>query len=170
MKKYLLLSILSVALLFASCGSDDANKNNDNVNPNPDPTQPVTVKSEWNPTTIKLVKIITLQEIAYPHTANCTKDYLQLLSNNTAKFYRYQNANCTVTEYADAFKRTGNNVSLNMLGYQINGVIATETDTYMEVHSDISEYVPLIKAQFPEYEQYLSLLEGGTVKLSFNKK
>ena len=157
-------------MLATSCGSDDSKT--DNINPeNPNnPNQPVTVKSEWEPKTIKLVKVIPLQTIDYPHTSGCTKDYLQLMSDNTAKFYHYEEADCKITEYANAFQRSGNNVTINVLGYSIKGEIKTETETYMEIHSDISEYIPLIEAQFPQYEQYLSMLEGGTVQLALNKK
>src|SRR5690606_556008 len=161
MKKYLFLSILFTGLFFTSCGSDDTKKED---------TEVVTKPGKWEPTTIQLVKIVPLQTIEYPHTANCTKDYLELSAGNKAIFFRHEGTDCKVTEYTDAFQRSGNNVSLNMLGYKINGTIAVETATNMEIHSDISEYIPLIKEQFPEYEQYLSLLEGGTVKLSFNKK
>lgn len=161
MKKYLFLSILFAGLFFTSCGSDDTKKED---------TEVVTKPGKWEPTTIQLVKIVPLQTIEYPHTANCTKDYLELSAGNKAIFFRQEGTDCKVTEYTDAFQRSGNNVSLNMLGYKINGTIAVETATNMEIHSDISEYIPLIKEQFPEYEQYLSLLEGGTVKLSFNKK
>lgn len=148
-------------MFFASCGSDDSKKNE---------TEVVTKPGEWEPTTIQLVKVVPLQTIPYPHTANCKKDFLELSAGNKAVFYRHEGADCKVTEYADAFQRTGNNVSLNILGYKINGTIAVETSTNMEIHSDISEYISLIAAQFPEYEEYLSLLEGGTVKLSFSKK
>ncbi len=161
MKKYFFFPILSAGLLFASCGSDDSKK---------DETEVVTKANEWEPTTIQLIKIVPLQTIEYPHTENCTKDFLKISSDNKAVFFRYEGADCKVTEYADAFQRTGNNVSLNVLGYKVTGTIAVETNTNMEIESDISEYIPLIKAQFPQYEQYLSLLEGGTVKLSFIKK
>lgn len=161
MKKYLFLTIVSAGLFFTSCGSDDTKKVEEKV---------VIEPSKWEPTTIQLVKIVPLQTIQYPHTTNCTKDYLEILADNKAKFYQYKGTDCKITEYADAFQRKGNNVTLNMLGYKINGTIAVETETNMEIHSDISEYIPLIKAQFPEYEQFLSLLEGGTVKLSLNKK
>lgn len=161
MKKFLFLTILSAGLFFTSCGSDDSKKEENEV---------VTKPGDWEPTTIQLVKVVPLQTIDYPHTANCTKDYLQLSADNKAIFFRYEGTDCTVTQYADAFQRTGNNVSLNVLGYKIDGTIAAETATNMEIQSDISEYIPLIKTQFPEYEQYLSLLEGGTVKLSFVKK
>lgn len=161
MKKFLFLTILSAGLLFNSCGSDDTKKIDNEV---------VTKPGKWEPTNIQLVKVVPLQTIPYPHTANCSKDYLEISADNKAKFYRYEGSNCSVTEYADAFQRAGNDVSLNVLGYKINGTIAVETSTIMEIHSDISEYTPLIVAQFPEYEQYLSVLEGGTVKLSFIKK
>ena len=130
----------------------------------------MTVKSEWEPSTIQLIKFVPIYTGEYPHTENCTKDFLQLLSNNTAKFFRYENNDCAVTEYANAFQRSGNNVNLNIMGYQISGTITAETDTKMEISSDISQYTPLIKAMLPEFEQYLSMLEGGTVKLTLNKK
>lgn len=161
MKKYLFLAILSAGLFFTSCESDDSKKNDNEV---------VTKPGEWEPTTIKLVKVVPLQTMDYPHTANCNKDYLQVSADNKAVFYRHEGTNCEATEYADAFQRSGSNVALNMLGYKISGTIAVETSTNMEIHSDISEYIPLIQAQFPEYEEYLSLLEGGTVQLSFVKK
>ena len=173
MKKCLFLSIIAFGLLFASCSSDDSPADVP-VKENPDdPNNPgdnVTVKSEWEPTKIQLIKIVPVYTVDYPHSAGCTKDYLQLLSNNTAKFFHYAETTCDLTEYANAFLRNGNNVSLNIQGYQISGTITTETDTNMVIESDISEYVPIIKAMFPEYEQYLSVLEGGTVKLSLNKK
>lgn len=171
MKKHLVLAILSIGLLFTSCGSDDSTKKDEGTPENPsNPNQPVTVKSEWEPATIKLVKIVPLYTLDYPHAAGCTKDFLQLMSDDSAKFYRYQGADCKVTEYGQAFQRSGNNVTVNVMGYQVKGVIASETAIYMEIHSDITEYIPLIKAQFPQYEQYLSLMEGGTVKLALNKK
>lgn len=172
MKRYLFLTILSAGLLFASCGSDDSGKSKDANTPgNPNnPNQPVTVKSEWEPKTIKLVKIVPLYTLNYPHTSGCTKDYLQLMSDDSAKFFHYEGTDCKVTEYGQAFQRNGNNVTVNVMGYEIKGVVKAEKDNYMEIHSDISEYIPLIKAQFPQYEQYLSLLEGGTVMLALDKK
>ena len=172
MKKYLFLTILSAGLLFASCGSDDTGKQEDTNTPgNPNnPNQPVTVKSEWEPQTIKLVKIIPLYTLNYPHATGCTKDYLQLMSDDSAKFFHYEGTDCKVTEYGQAFKRSGDNVTVNVMGYEVKGVVKAESDTYMEIHSDISEYIPLIKAQFPQYEQYLSVLEGGTVMLALDKK
>lgn len=91
MKKYLYLTLISFGMMFYSCGSDDT-KNNPNPIENPDENQPVEVVSEWEPSTIQLIKIIPLYTLDYPHTANCTKDFLQLFSNNTAKFLRYENA------------------------------------------------------------------------------
>jgi len=170
MKKYLFLSIIAFGLLFASCSSDNSSNETEIPDNTPDPNQPVTVKSEWEPAKIQLIKIVPVYTVDYPHSAGCTKDYLQLLSNNTAKFFHYEEQDCKTTTYENAFQRNGNNVSLNITGYQISGTITTETDTNMVIESDISEYVPLIKAMFPEYEQYLSVLEGGTVKLSLNKK
>lgn len=159
MKKFLFLFILSAGLLFTSCGSDD--KKDPPVN---------TTQGKWEPTTIQMVKVMPLYTLDYPHTQSCPKDYLEFKANNNAVFFRHETANCTITEYENAFQQSGNNVSLNVLGYQINGAITAQTDTAMEIQSDISAYIPLIKAQFPEYEQYLSVLEGGTVKLSFIKK
>ena len=46
----------------------------------------------------------------------------------------------------------------------------TETSTTMEIQSDISEYIPYIKIMFPEYEAYLDMLDGATVKLILDKK
>lgn len=160
MKKYISLLFLSLTLLVVSCGSSDDSKKEPEV----------VIAGKWEPSTITLVKIVPLQTIAYPHTAGCSKDYLELSNNNSAKFFRYEGSDCKVTEYANAFQRTGNNVTVNVLGYTVKGEIKNETDTYMEVHSDITEYIPLIKAQFPQYEQYLSMLEGGTVQLALNKK
>jgi len=163
MKKYLLLFIAFAGLTVTSCDTDDSKK--EEVKP-----VVVTESADWEPTTIQLIKIVPLQTIPYPHTENCNKDYLKISKDNKAVFFRYEGAECAVTEYADAFKRDGKNVTLNVLGYQISGVIEVETTSTMEIKSDISAYVPLIKAQFPQYEQYLSLVEGGTVKLTFNKK
>ncbi|UUV22396.1 hypothetical protein [Paenimyroides aestuarii] len=160
MKKILFLFIAASAILFASCGSDDKKE---------DPPVSST-QGKWEPTTIQLVKIAPLYTLDYPHTESCPKDYLEFTAASSAVFFRHETANCTVTEYANAFQQSGNNVSLNVLGYQINGTITAQTETSMEIQSDISAYIPIIKAQFPEYEQYLSLLEGGTVKLSFVKK
>lgn len=170
MKNYIAILFCLMSVLFtSSCGSDDSKDKKISENPI-DPNQPVTVKSEWEPSTIKLVKVIPLQTIAYPHTTGCTKDYLQLMTDNSAKFYHYEGADCKITSYDNAFQRNGNNVTVNILGYSVKGDIQKETDTYMEIHSDISEYIPLIKAQFPEYEQYLGMLDGGTVQLALNKK
>ena len=160
MKKYLFLSIITLSLLFSSCGSSDDPKNEEVETP----------QGEWIPQQIQLIKIVPVYTVDYPHTAGCSKDFLQLLADNTSKFFHYEGTNCEETEYENAFQRNGNNVSLNMQGYQINGTITTETETNMVIESDISEYVPVIEAMFPEYEQYLSVLEGGTVKLSLNRK
>ena len=83
---------------------------------------------------------------------------------------RYENAECKETEYENAFTRNGNNVNLTILGYQISGTISAETETKMEISSDISQYAQLISTLYPDYAQYLSVLEGGTVKLTLNKK
>ncbi|WLD23852.1 hypothetical protein NU10_00185 [Flavobacterium dauae] len=159
MKKYLLLSIITLGFLF-SCGSSDDSKKEEVQTP----------QGKWVPQQIQLIKIVPVYTVAYPHTAGCTKDFLQLSTDNTAKFFHYEGSSCEETEYENAFQRSGNNVSLNIMSYQISGTITTETETNMVIESDISEYVPIIKAMFPEYEQYLSALEGGTVKLSLNKK
>lgn len=173
MKKTLLFSTLLLSLSIISCSSDDSTTT-DKGNPiieNPDnPGNNVTVKSTWEPKTIQLVKVIPLYTIDYPHSEGCTKDYLQLLSNDTAKFFHYEGASCDVTEYGQAFQRNGNNVTMNLMGYTIKGVIASETSTSMEIHSEITEYIPYIKIMLPQYEQYLNLLDGATVKLLLTKK
>lgn len=169
MKKYAYIIPCVIGMFLYSCSSDDMN-NNSNPIVNPDPTDEIKVESEWEPSTIQLIKIIPIYTLDYPHTANCKKDFLQLLSNNTAKYYRYENTACDETKYENAFVRAENSVSLNVLGYQIKGTITAETDSKMEVTSDISQYTPIIKVMYPEYEQYLEVLEGGTVKLTLNKK
>lgn len=118
----------------------------------------------------QLIKIIPLYTMNYPHSVGCTKDYLQLMSDDTAKFFHYAETTCEITEYGQAFQRTGNDVTLNVMGYSIKGKVTSETSTSMEIQSEISEYIPYIKAMFPEYESQLALLEGGTVKLLLTKK
>lgn len=174
MKKLFYITFLSLGFLITSCGSDDASTTKDPIkeeNPNLQP-DPVTVTAEWEPTTIALQTLIPLPfgDLAYPHTENCTKDFLQLFSDNTAKYFRYEGEDCKVTEYANAFKRTDNKVTLNVMGYQISGDIKNETSTSMEIHSDIAQYEEIIKIMFPEYADYLTLLNGATVKLTLNKK
>src|SRR5690606_13665938 len=158
-EKISFFSIITLGFLF-SCGSSDDSKKEEVQTP----------QGEWVPQQIQLIKIVPVYTVAYAHTAGCTKDFLQLSTDNTAKFFHYEGSSCEETEYANAFQRNGDNVSLNRQGYQISGTITTETDTNMVIESEIAEYVPIIKAMFPEYEQYLSVLEGGTVKLSLAKK
>lgn len=175
MKKLFYISFLSLGLLFTSCGSDDTVSNTDNPKNEENPTQnppPVTVTAEWEPTTIVLQTLIPLpiEDLEYPHTVNCTKDFLQLFSDDSAKYFRYEGTDCKVTEYQNAFKRTGNQVTLNVMEYQISGEIKNETATSMEIHSDVSQYEQIITIMFPEYAEYLPYLKGSTVKLSFKKK
>lgn len=171
MKKYFFLAVVTLGLVITSCNSNDDQKTNvENPIITPEnPNAPVTVASEWEPATIQLIKIIPITTINYPHATDCTKDHLQIMSNNTAKFIRYTDADCKVTEYADAFTKNGNNVTVNVLGFNVSGTLE-ENSTQMIITSDVDAYIPIIKAQFPQYEQYLGMIEGGTVKLTLQKK
>lgn len=171
-----ILKLLAVCLfsssLLLSCSDDSTTTDKGNpIIENPDnPGNNVTVKSTWEPKSILISKGIISLPMDYPHSEGCTKDYLQLLSNDTAKFFHYEETSCNVTEYGQAFQRTGNNVTLNVMGYSIKGVITSETSTSMEIQSEISEYIPYIKAMFPQYESQLTMLDGATVKLLLTKK
>lgn len=152
--------LCAVALVFYSCESN--NSPNDN--------EPQIITTQWEPQTIELVKIVSLYTADYPHTNGCSKDYLELSSNETAVFFHYDDVECTVTKYEQAFERTENQVKLNMMGYEIEGTITKETATEMEIESEITEYIPYIKKMLPQYADYLDVLEGATVKLTLNKK
>lgn len=174
MKKYIYLAIVSLGLLVMSCnGNDDQKTEIENPNPTPqDPNTPVTVASEWEPATIKINSLIPLPipSIDYPHANGCTKDYLQIKTDNTAKFFRYAENSCEETVYNEAFVRSENNVTLNIMGYTISGVITTESSTTMKIESDIKQYEVLIETMFPQYATYLTALGGSKVELQLNKK
>ena len=170
-----LLSLFALStLIFISC-SDDNNSTNDNVITNPDNENgggngsQITVLSEWIPADIQLIKIIPLQTFDYPHQEGCEQDVLQLLSNNSGKFLRHLETSCTLETYEQAFSRSGDQVTLNLSGYTITGTLQ-ETDTQMIITSGVDAYIPFIQAMYPDAEQYLSLLEGATIKLTLNKK
>ncbi|HUH25059.1 MAG TPA: hypothetical protein VLY87_00390 [Flavobacterium sp.] len=159
MKKIFFLMALFLSLSIISCKSDDS----------PEDT-PITENQKWEPKSILISNGLISYPMDYPHSAGCAKDYLDLVSNDNAKFFHYAETTCEVTEYSNAFQRTGNNVTLNVMGYSIKGKITSETSTSMEIQSEISEYIPYIKVMLPEYEQYLSILDGGTAKLLLTKK
>lgn len=175
MKKFLITSFLCTVLFTLSCTSDDNSSTKENPivsNPDTPGTDQVKVLAEWVPSTIKINSLIpiSIPTMDYPHTEGCTKDYLQLKSDDTAKFFRYEGANCAVTEFDQAFVRKGNDVSLNVMGYTISGTIKTENSTTMVIESDITQYSEIIKVLYPEYSQYLALLTGAKVELQLDKK
>ena len=158
MKKLFFFLIALTSLSIVSCGADDK----------PEPT---TEQGEWQPRTIQITKIIPLYTLDYPHSKGCNKDYLELNEDETAKFYHYEEESCDEVTYENAYTRTGNQVNINVMGYAIDGEIVTETSTTMEIQSGISEYLPYIKVMFPEeYDNYLEMLDGATVKLILDKK
>lgn len=157
MKKLFFILITLIGLSVVSCGSDDK-------------TDQVTEQGKWQPRTIQITKIVPLYTMDYPHSEGCNKDYLEMGEDNTAKFYHYEEGTCEEIIYENAFTRTGNQVNVNIMGYNINGEIVVETSTTLEIQSDISEYIPYIKVMFPEYEDYLAMLDGATVKLILDKQ
>lgn len=158
MKKILFLFFAASTLLFAACGSEDKNE-----------TPANTKTGKWEPTTLELIKVITLYNLEYPHSESCPKDYLEFKADNNSIFYRHETGDCKLTEYQNAFVQTGNNVQLNVLGNQISGKIVSQTETSMVIESEVTAYIPIIREQFPDYEKFIPVLEGGTVKLTFVK-
>src|SRR5690554_820530 len=157
MKKLLFFLIVLTGLSVVSCRTDDK-------------PEPVVEQGKWQPKTIQITKVVPLYTLDYPHSEGCSKDYLELNEDETAKFYHYEEGSRDEVTYENAFTRTGNQVNINVMGYAIEGEIVTETSTTMEIQSDISEYIPYIKIMSPEYEAYLDMLDGATVKLILDKK
>ena len=176
MKKLVLMALACSAFIVTSCGSDDNTPVTDKpIVENPGGgEEEVKVTAEWEPATVKLNMVIPLPGVPtsmpYPHTQGCTKDYLQLKSNNTAKFFRYEGTDCKETIYDQAFVRNGNNVTLKVMEYTISGVVKSETATAMVIESDFSQYEALIGVLYPEYKDYLKLLAGSKVELQLTKK
>lgn len=169
MKFRTLLSIIALTcLFFTSCSDDNSTKENNQIN-NPGDNNAITVVSEWNPSSLQIIKLIPLETFEYPHQVGCEKDYLQLLSNNTGKFISFNENDCAQEVYEQAFTRSNDQVTLNLNGYTISGTLQ-ETDNQMILSSPIDDYLPFIQTLYPEAEQYLPLLEGATIKLLFTKK
>lgn len=160
MKNHLLLAILVIPLFFISCNSKEKEKNDEEI----------IFQTHWVPTKIQLVKIIPLYTINYPHTENCTQDYIQLNTDETANFVRFSGVNCEETIYQQAFVRNGEEVSLKIMGHQINGMITLEDANTLLIESDIEEYTSYIEQILPDYSQYLSVLNDAKVTLELKKK
>mgnify|MGYP001260789727 CR=1 FL=1 len=160
MKNHLLLAILVIPLFFISCNSKEKEKNDEEI----------IFQTHWVPTKIQLVKIIPLYTINYPHTENCAQDYIQLNTDETANFVRFSGVNCEETIYQKAFVRNGEEVSLNIMGHQINGMITLEDANTLLIESDIVEYTSYIEQILPDYSQYLSVLNDAKVTLELKKK
>lgn len=163
-----------VSFMAVGCSEDNNNSNNAPITGEPGDTgggqnNPVTVSSEWIPANIQIIQIIPLETIAYPHIQGCENDYLQLMSNNTGKYYKHEEGDCTLEIIEQAFVRNGDQVTLSLNGFTVSGTIA-ESANQMVVTSSANEYLPFIQQMYPEAEQYLSLLQGATIKLTLNKK
>lgn len=168
--KLVSLSLLSLGF-FASCSSsDDGGGNTPDDGPSPGPGTEVTVSSTWKPTNFEIEKNgASLYTFNYPHTPNCEIDHLNFYSNNSNKYFHYEGSECTEEVTEDAFVKNGNQVTINVQGYPISGTVV-ETSTEMKVSSDIDQYQALIEAMYPQYAQMLSMFEGATVILTFEKQ
>ncbi len=161
MKKYfLIVSMLSV-VGFTSCSSDD-NSGNEG--------QPNVLIGKWVPEKASAVVFGQVMEnytYQYPHTAGCTKDYIQLSENNISNLHRFQGTTCTETTSEYPWSRNGNMLTLNVLGQQITGEIKTETNNILVLESSASEYADIIAQIAPEIPA--ALLSTAKIRLTLNK-
>lgn len=161
MKKYfLILSLLSV-VGFTSCSSDDNSGNQG---------QPNALIGKWVPE--KASAVVLGQEIPdytyqYPHTAGCTKDYIELSENNISNLHRFEGTACAETTSEHPWSRNGNVLTLTVLGQQITGEIKTETNTTLVLESSASEYAEIIAQIAPEIPP--ALLATAKIRLTLNK-
>lgn len=161
MKKYFLLLSLGSVLGFTACSSDDSSGNQVEQNG---------LRGKWVPE--KASAVILGQEIPdytyqYPHTAGCTKDYIELLDNNISNVHRFEGTACAESNTQQSWSREGNILTLTVLGQQISGEIKTETNTLLVLESNASEYAEIISMIAPEIPP--ALLATAKIRLTLNK-
>lgn len=164
--KIIALSMLATSFML-SCSGDDTPANNEQENQQP--VNQVTITATWKPTTIQIVNIVVLQSIPYPHAQGCNSDHLNIYSDNTNKMFNYTAETCEENVQENAFQRNGNEVTINIQGFEISGTVQ-ETNTQMKVSSDISEYQEFVEAFYPDYADMLNTLSGSKVVLTLEKQ
>lgn len=163
MKKNLLFFGLFLLFSVVSCTSDDSTTTTE-VTPNPS-------TGDWIPGQISLMNAnVPIFNAPYPHAEGCDKDYIRLLSNSTATFFEHEPGTCAITETLQPWNRDGNQISLVIYNTPVTGTIILETATQLIIESDADQYTSLISILYPQFADYIDLLEGMKVQLVLNKK
>ena len=117
-KLLLMLSIMTFGLF--SCNNDDS-------------TPVSSIVGKWQYT--KIGTITNNQEILndYQHTSGCTKDYIEILSNNVIKSHEFDNPNCQETINTGTWNKTNNTLILIFPNQpSINGEIMELSNTTLK--------------------------------------
>lgn len=161
-KSILLLSFCSILALI-SCSSDDSS-NITEVTPNPSSV-------DWVPGQISLLSGGTaLFNDSYPHAEGCDKDFIRLVGNTSATLFEHEPGTCAITETIQPWNRNGNQISLVIYDTPVTGTIISETATQLTIESDASQYTGLISLLYPQFADYIDLIQGMKVQLVLNKK
>ncbi|SRR5690554_4620342 len=157
MKRIFFLLTLLVSVSMVSCGSDDQSKDAE-----------VEI-GKWEPTTLEVETMLPIPKLDYPHSEGCDRDYLEIRSDDTATFYHYEEESCVEVVYENAFEKNGTDVSVNIMGFEVDGEIVSEDSQTMIISADISEVLPYLEAMYPEYSSMLAALTGSRIKITFEK-
>lgn len=161
MKK--LLFIIPLAVLFFSCSSDDSSKEVE-VNPNPSYV-------EWVPNKIDIGNALaTVYSLDYPHQEGCEVDFIRIIGDTSAVFIEHEEGTCNVSETAQEWNRSGNQISFTIFETQISGSIIAETNSQMIIEADASQFTAIIITMNPEFADYAELLNTLKVKITLDKK
>ncbi|MFZ4106826.1 lipocalin family protein [Flavobacterium sp.] len=119
----LLIMLSIITFLLFSCSKDDSTSQ---------PSSP-SIEGKWQYT--KIGTITNNQEILndYQHESGCTKDYIEVLSNNVIKSHEFDNPNCQETINTGTWNRTNNSLILTFPNQpSINGEIMELSNTILK--------------------------------------
>lgn len=162
MKRNILLFCLLSIFTFVSCSSDDSSGLNEEIKP---------TSTDWVPNKINIVNgSSTLFSEDYPHAIGCNKDYIRIENSNSVVLFEHEQGTCTVIETVQPWNRSGNQVTLVIFDITVSGTIISETDKQFVIESDVSQYKAIIAILYPQFLEYIELLDGLKVQLILDKK
>ncbi|CAM3627739.1 lipocalin family protein [Flavobacterium gelidilacus] len=121
MKKFkkLVLLFLAATVTLVSCNKDDDKE--------------ASIEGSWE---YSQETNFTGELVAYQHTADCNKDYVQILAGGVIKDFYYETFGSVVCEesiYEAAWARSGNNLTITDSGETYTSEILELTDTTLKL-------------------------------------
>lgn len=162
MKKYILALTIVASLGFGSCSSDDNTTT-------PDEETNVLL-GKWIPETAYVDALGTAMEEAYPHQADCEKDFLEIGVSETT--FAYHDATCETESFTDVYEVNDAIISFNLMGMDVDLEIVDNTENTLRLKGTGEDFEPLIPLLFPELAEMIppGVLGLVTVELELSKE